>query len=172
MPAGPEPLAAVHSGLSRYEAVLGQGVRVRALYHDSTRSNPAALAHARRAERSGAEVRFAPILPPPLTICDRQVALIPAAADRPETALCVREPSIVTVLCAVFDNGWDTAMPLATRITPDETASLTTSEQALLSLLATGLTDQNAASRLGVSPRTVRRRMDGLTRRPAAGAGR
>jgi DNA-binding CsgD family transcriptional regulator len=165
MPAGPEPLAALHSDLSRRQAAAARGVSVKTLYHDSTRSNPAALAHARRAERSGAEVRLAPILPPPLLICDRQVALIPAAEDRPETALCVREPSIVTLLCAVFDNGWDTAMPLGTPITPDETTSLTVGEQALLQLLAAGLTNQNAASKLGVSPRTVGRRMDGLMAR-------
>jgi DNA-binding CsgD family transcriptional regulator len=165
MPAGPEPLAVLHSDLSRYEVAVGRGVRVRALYHDSARGNAAALAHARRAARSGAEVRFAPILPPPLLICDRQVALIPAAEDRHETALCVREPSIVTVLCAVFDNGWDTAMPLGTRITPDETAGLTTGERALLRLLAAGFTDETAASRLGVSLRTVRRQVNGLMTR-------
>jgi DNA-binding CsgD family transcriptional regulator len=165
MPARPEPLAALHTDLSRYETAVARGVRVRALYHDSTRSNPAALAHARRAQRSGAEVRFAPIPPPPLTICDRRVALIPAAEDRPETALSVRDPSIVTVLCAVFDNSWDAAMPLGTPITPDETASLTVGEQALLRLLAAGLTDDAAASRLGIAPRTVSRQVNGLMAR-------
>jgi DNA-binding CsgD family transcriptional regulator len=165
MPTGPEPLAALHSDLSHYEAAVGRGVQVRALYHDSTRSNPPALGHARRAARCGVEVRFAPIIPPPLVICDRQVALIPAAEDRPETALCVREASVVAVLCAVFDNGWDTAMSQGTRITPEETASLTPGEQALLRLFAAGFTDEAAACRLGVSLRTVRRRVEGLMAR-------
>jgi DNA-binding CsgD family transcriptional regulator len=170
MPAGPEPLAALHSDLSRYEAAAARGVRVRAVYHDSTRGNPAALACARRAQRCGAEVRFAPIIPPPLLICDRRVAMIPAAEGQDETALCVRERSVVAILCAVFDNGWDTAMPLGASITPGETPSLTPGERALLRLLAAGFTDKAAASRLGVSPRTARRRMDDLMTRLEAGS--
>jgi DNA-binding NarL/FixJ family response regulator len=165
MPAGPEALAALHPDLSRHEAAVARGVSVKALYHDSVRADPAALGHARRAALTGAEVRTAPIPPLPLVICDRQVALIPAGHERHEAALCVSEPAIVAVLSAVFDNSWDTATPLGSIITPDETTRLTPSDRALLQLLAGGLTDEAAAKRLGVSLRTVRRQMRALMTR-------
>jgi DNA-binding CsgD family transcriptional regulator len=165
MPATPETLADLHSDLSGSQAAAGRGVSVKMLYHDGTRSDPATLPHPRRAAEAGALVRTAPIPPPPMVICDRQAALIPAASDQPETALCVREPSIVAVLRAVFDNTWDTATPLSKPATADDSNSLTPAEQALLRLLAAGHTDAAAAKRLGVSLRTVRRQMNSLMTR-------
>lgn len=162
MPATPEPLALLHAELSRCEAAIARGARVSALYHDSDRDNPTELAHARRAALAGVQVRTAPILPVPMVVCDGEVALIQAGPGRREVAVCIREPSIVAMLKTVFDNAWGTAKPLATRIIPDESTGLTSGEQALLRLLASGATDTTAASRLGVSVTTVGRQMRDL----------
>jgi DNA-binding CsgD family transcriptional regulator len=164
-PVGRGPLPASHSDIAVGEAAVARGVSVKVLYHDSTRSDPAALARARHVARTGAEVRTAPIPPLPVVICDRQIALIPVGRERHEAALCVREPTVVAVLSSVFDNSWDTATPLDSRITSDQTTGLTPSERALLQLLAGGLTDEAAAKRLGVSLRTVRRQMNALMTR-------
>jgi DNA-binding CsgD family transcriptional regulator/sugar-specific transcriptional regulator TrmB len=159
MRAGRERLAARPSELALLEGAAARGVSVKALFHDSVRSDPAALRFARRAGASGAEVRTAPIPPLPLIICDREAALIPAGRDRREAALCIREPAIVAALGAVFDSSWDAATPLSTRTAPDEHSGLSARDKALLRLLAAGLTDEAAAKRLGVSLRTVRRQM-------------
>jgi DNA-binding CsgD family transcriptional regulator len=161
MPGAPD-LAALHSELSPLAAAVARGARIRVLYRDSIRSDPSALAHARLMAQTGADVRTAPILPTPLVICDRQVALTLTGHPMQEMFLSVREPAIVEVLSAVFDNSWDTATPLSTRIFADDPANLTPGEQALLRLLAAGLTDEAAAKRLGVSLRTVRRQMQAL----------
>jgi DNA-binding CsgD family transcriptional regulator len=165
MPAEPEPLALLHADLARYKTAVTRGARIRTLHHDSTRSDPVALAYARRAALAGAEVRTAAILPLPMVVCDGQVALIQAGPGRHEAALCIREPSIVAMLGAVFDNAWETAAPLNTRITPDKSTGLTPGEQELLRLLAGGATDAAASSRLGVSVSTVRRQMKDLMTR-------
>jgi DNA-binding NarL/FixJ family response regulator len=162
MPAEPGPLALLHIDLTRYEAAVARGVRILALYHDSTRSDPAALVHARRATLVGAEVRTAPVLPLPMVVCDGQVALIQTGAGRPEAALYVREQSIAAMLDGVFDNAWEVATPLATPITPDQATGLTPEERALLQLLAGGAKNATAAGRLGVSESTVARQMRDL----------
>jgi DNA-binding NarL/FixJ family response regulator len=71
----------------------------------------------------------------------------------------------VTSLASLFEQTWETAVPLgaARERTPEE--GITPGEQELLKLLASGLTDEAAGKRLGVSLRTVRRQMAGLMER-------
>jgi DNA-binding CsgD family transcriptional regulator len=135
------------------------------LCHDTARSGAAALAYAQRTAAAGAEVRTAPIPPLALVICDGQVALIPAAPERSPAALRIDEVALVAILCAVFENSWDTATPLGAPISADERTGLNPGEQALLRLMAAGLTDEAAANRLGVSLRTVRRQIQTLMTR-------
>ena len=59
---------------------------------------------------------------------------------------------------------WDIATPLGVAQDPDR-EGLTDQERALLKLLAGGLTDEAAATRLGVSTRTARRMMADLMER-------
>jgi DNA-binding NarL/FixJ family response regulator len=77
----------------------------------------------------------------------------------------IGEPAIVAVLRAVFDNSWDTATPLGAPLSADGSTGLAPGEQALLRLMAAGLTDEAAAKRLGVSLRTVRRQIQALMTR-------
>jgi DNA-binding CsgD family transcriptional regulator len=165
MPTGQAPLAPPHSGIPVLESAVARGVSVRVLCHDTNRSGAAGLAYARRAAAAGAKVRTAPIPPLALVICDGQVALIPAAPGRAQAALRIGEPAIVAVLCTVFENSWDTATPLSLPISADEWTGLSPGEQALLRLMAAGLTDEAAAKRLGVSLRTVRRQIQALMTR-------
>lgn len=162
MPAGSEALAAMHEDFTFRKAAVARGVQVRALYQDGIRSDRAAMACAKRAALAGVEVRTAPAPPTPMLICDRQVALIQAVAGRPETALCIREPAIATVVSAAFDHSWNTATPLAAPITPDQLTGLTPTEQKLLQLLADGHTYQAAAKKISRSERTVKRYMADL----------
>lgn len=165
MPAGQSLIAPMHSSISILESAVARGVSVKVLCHDTARSGAAALAYAPRAAGAGAEVRTAPIPPLALVICDGEVALVPAIPERPQAALRITKPAIVAVLRAVFENSWDTATPLDAPISADERTGLAPGEQALLRLMAAGMTDEAAAKRLGVSLRTVRRQIQGLMTR-------
>jgi DNA-binding NarL/FixJ family response regulator len=103
-----------------------------------------------------------------MVVCDSRVALIQASPGGREAALSIREPSVVAVLAAVFADAWDTATPLGTPMTPDESTGLTPFEQKLLRRLAEGLTNMAAARELDVSESTVSRMMKDLMTRLGA----
>jgi DNA-binding CsgD family transcriptional regulator/sugar-specific transcriptional regulator TrmB len=151
------------------ELALARGLDIRVLYQDSVRNDPATHAYARWLTDLGGQVRTAPLLPPPMLIYDRTTALVLIdPADRSRGALCTAEPGIVAYLLALFQQTWDTAVPLGAAQEGDPRDGLTAGERELLRLLAGGLTDESAAKRLGVSLSTVRRQMSGLTERLGA----
>ncbi len=109
-----------------------------------------------------AQTRLAARLPVAMTLCDRTAALVPL--DRraaTEEALFVRSGALLDALEALFETVWQLATPLAfaTGRRGDE---LDEQDQALLSLLVGGLTDDAAGARLGMSRRTVARRVQRL----------
>lgn len=136
------------------------GTRLRALYHDSVRDDPAAMLQAAQLASSGAQVRMASDLPPTLIISDKHAALILLEPARPHNgAICVREPIIVTIFATIFNNTWKRSMPLEGAAPPAFALGISANERALLTLLGTGLTDEAVARRLGTSVRTTRRQV-------------
>ncbi|MFJ7247270.1 LuxR C-terminal-related transcriptional regulator [Kitasatospora sp. NPDC098652] len=136
------------------------------LYQDSVRNDPATLAYAQWMTDAGGQVRTAPVLPPRMLVFDRQVAVLPIdPMDTRRGALCTREEGIVAALLALFQQAWDTAVPLGADRQRETDTGLNPTEKELLKLLATGLTDEAAGKRLGVSLRTVRRQMAALMER-------
>jgi DNA-binding CsgD family transcriptional regulator len=132
-----------------------------------------ATGHTAPTELSGsaaAEVRFTRVLLPPMMIygTDSVGLLQPEEAHgtEPPGSAWLREPAVATLLAAIFDSIWVTAMPAATRDRSSAAdASPTAAEAALLRLLAADLTYPAIARRLGVSSRTVERRVALLTAR-------
>jgi DNA-binding CsgD family transcriptional regulator len=120
---------------------------------------------------AAAEVRFTRLLLPPMMICGTDsVGLLwqPEEAHGSEApgSAWLREPAVATLLAAIFDSIWVIAVPAATRARSSATdASPTAAEAALLRLLAADLTYPAIARRLGVSSRTVERRVALLTAR-------
>lgn len=96
-----------------------------------------------------------------LMVFDRKVALFPADPLDVELGyLEVAEAPFVTAVCGLFERLWaDARDPFRQGVVPID---LTARESALVALLARGHTDQTAAERLGVSPRTVAYVMRGL----------
>lgn len=158
---------------SRYidEEILRAGVKTRMLCHDSIRSNPDALSYEQEMLALGAQVRLSPVLPIRVLIVDRAGAVLPFDPEsRDEGAILTTAPGMVMALWELFDRYWNDAIPLADAPPFDEATSLTDSEAELLKILSAGLTDEAAAKRLGVSVRTVKRRMEDLMRRLEAGS--
>ncbi|WP_371502739.1 helix-turn-helix transcriptional regulator [Kitasatospora sp. NBC_00374] len=166
MPGGAQSGASLQASQPLDEDAMGRGVHLLTLYQDSVRNDTATFAYAQWMTERGAEVRTAPVLPPRLLIFDRQVAVVPIdPANTRLGALCTREPAVIATLVAMFEQAWETAVPLGTDAGRDTRTGLDTTEKQLLRLLSTGLTDETVAKRLGVSLRTVRRQMAALMER-------
>lgn len=166
MPGGAQSPGSLTASQPLDQEALARGVRVLTLYQDSMRNSPETYAYARWLTDLGGQVRTAPVLPPRMLIFDRKVAVIPIdPANSRLGALCTSEPGFVASLAAVFEQAWSTAIPLGAAIETDFETGLTPIDRELLKLMATGLTDEAAGRRLGVSSRTVRRQMAALMER-------
>lgn len=195
MPGGGQSQASLDASRPLDADVMRRGVSMLTLYQDSVRNDPATYAYARWMTDEGGQVRTAPLLPPRMLIIDRKIAVVPIDLDNTKRgALVTREPAIVASLVAVYQQAWDTAVPLGADRNRDRRdrdrrdrgqggdpregdgagreqefgEGLSPGERELLLLLAKGMTDEAAAKRLGVSLRTVRRQMAALMERLGA----
>jgi DNA-binding CsgD family transcriptional regulator/sugar-specific transcriptional regulator TrmB len=147
------------------QSALRRGVRIRNVYQESFRNDPATVAHARWMAVQGGQSRTAPTLPMRMVIVDREAALVPIdPADPRRGALELRSPGVIAGLVALFEQIWRTAAPFDAPAALDENG-LTPPERELLRLLAAGHTDESAARKLAVSVRSVQRMMTSLTER-------
>ncbi|MEU9855363.1 LuxR C-terminal-related transcriptional regulator [Streptomyces sp. NPDC047974] len=148
------------------ERALARGIEMCSIYQDSARNDPATLAYARWLTEQGGQVRTSPLLPPRLLVFDRTVAVVPIDPGNSRLgALCTSAPGIVASLVTLFEQTWQAAVPLGADRPRADDDRPTEAELELLRLLASGLTDEAAGKRLGVSLRTVRRQMAALMER-------
>jgi DNA-binding CsgD family transcriptional regulator len=113
---------------------------------------------------AGEDARTLTTLPVRLAIADRSIAICPLVPDsdhgvaEPSAAL-IRRSELLDALLALFESHWDRATPIA----PDAGGgTLEEGERLLLSLFVAGLPDKSIASQLGISRRTVQRRLERL----------
>ena len=144
------------------QLALERGVAIRCVYQDSFRHDPGTLDYARWLTGLGGEVRTVPLVGDLMVIVDAEVALLPRTPGCPaDGALEVHAPGIVAALLAMFETKWSIAAPFGTVPTrADDDVPAMTKE--VLGLLATGITDEAVANRLGLSARTVRRIVSGV----------
>ncbi|GAA2746780.1 helix-turn-helix transcriptional regulator [Kitasatospora cinereorecta] len=162
----PEDLAAARAANAE---ALARGVTIRGLYQDAVRNVAHTVSHANWVLDHGGGIRTAPVIPQRLVIVDRAQALVPIdPADTRKGALHVTEPGLVGALCELFDQAWQTAVPLGAARAEDSGTGLNDTERELLRLLGSGLTDDTAGQRLGVSSRTVNRLMASIMERLGA----
>lgn len=147
---------------------LARGVRYRVLYEQAMLESPGVIQNVSDGVRAGEIARAVPALPIRLAIVDQRVAICPLVdntdpATEP-TAAVVRSSTLLTALVSLFENYWSTASPL--QVAADGRVQLDTeldADQAqLLSLLVAGVADKAIATRMGISLRTVHRRVADL----------
>jgi DNA-binding CsgD family transcriptional regulator/sugar-specific transcriptional regulator TrmB len=139
------------------QELLERGVLIRTVYLDSIRNHAPTVAHAEWLAGHGGQVRTVPTLPTRMIIIDRTTAVIPVRSDDSASgAVILSGEGTVTALCALFDSTWAAGRPLG-HVPVRDAHGLTSQDQAALTLLADGHTDEAIARRLGVSPRTARR---------------
>ncbi|MFF3737170.1 hypothetical protein [Streptomyces sp. NPDC002566] len=97
------------------EGLLDRNVRLRTLYLDSARNDPATVAHTDRLAALGGRIRTVPSLPNRMIICDRRIAVV--AVDSDDTAagaVVLRTAGVVSSLYALFESVWQSAPPMGT----------------------------------------------------------
>ena len=136
----------------RDRAALRRGVSMRTLYQHTARRSVATPKYVAAVTAEGAQVRTLDEFFNRLIVIDRRVAVIPGHEHN--SALAIREPSVVAYLVDIFERSWERARPFTNRETPvmrdiaDEQRAMT------IRMLIEGHADPSGAARLGVSPRT------------------
>ncbi|GAB1339726.1 helix-turn-helix domain-containing protein [Streptomyces sp. E-15] len=169
------------SNAEEYEA-LARGVRYRVLYEKAFFDDEGALENVVAGVRAGEVARAVPHLPLRLAVADRAVAVFPLVAggphgspEEPTTAL-VRDSNLLAALIALFECYWQDAVPLDIdgdgMPAGDDGAgpadTLPATDRKLLSLLVAGVADKAIASQMGLSRRTVQRRIQAMMERVGA----
>ncbi|MEU8529889.1 LuxR C-terminal-related transcriptional regulator [Streptomyces sp. NPDC048629] len=108
----------------------------------------------------GEEMRVAFGVPMKLVVADRRAALVvPLDPPTPPVATVLRSSPLIDALAWIFHQVWESALPVPAALASVVDGPLTADDRQLLTLLLNGYTDQAIGSQLGVSMRTVQRRV-------------
>jgi DNA-binding CsgD family transcriptional regulator/sugar-specific transcriptional regulator TrmB len=141
--------------MSRDQAFLDRGGRIRTLYQHTLRHAPTVLARYEQL-RGDVEVRTLDEVTERLLVIDRAVAYIPANKDR-TLALEVRHPALLDYFVTVFDRLWHLATPMYPQAVQQPSLNgITPRQHTIAALLIEGHTDAVIADRLGMNIRTAR----------------
>lgn len=135
------------------EAAGGRGVR--SIYPTEALHRPQWLAAVHRWAEVGEDVRLLPSPPLRLMLFGVQAALVPVEwGSSPVRRVIVRTPGVVDALRLLFEVLWRQGAPM-----PGTQPAGDRRNQQVLRLLAAGAKDETIARQLGLSLRTVRRRV-------------
>ncbi len=148
-----------------YEA-LRRGVRYRAILDRAALDQPGIVQAILRDLARGEQIRVADHVPVKMLIADDALAMLPLSAERntaPESLL-VHAGGLLSALSTYFELSWERAYPLWPNRAGDDVVELRPGEideldSQVLALLLAGMTDQALAGQLGLSLRTVQRRI-------------
>jgi DNA-binding CsgD family transcriptional regulator len=142
---------------------LGRGVICRCVYDRACLREPGSLAHLETMSNLGEECRIAPDVPMKMILCDDDLGILPLQQEAVECCVVVRASSLLEALSALFETVWRQALPLRFGdLEEPMSAPPSPEERRLLSMLVTGADDHDIAQQLGVSRRTVHRRIHDL----------
>ncbi|MEU9186678.1 helix-turn-helix domain-containing protein [Streptomyces sp. NPDC048484] len=147
--------------------LLSRGIVYRAVYAATALEDPDVLLHAWKMVELGEQARVLPSVPVKMLVVDGRRAMLPLTTSKTGgyCAVVVRDSAVTEALQKLFDLAWQQATPLGQ--TADD-GELPESERVLIRLLAAGMKDEAVARHLGVSLRTLRRRVSELQERLGA----
>lgn len=142
------------------QPLLRRGVVAKAIYSQEAFAWPRRVENLQRLAALGEESRVLPELPFKLRIYDRRAGVVPLMSNDQsvEGVAVIHRSGILLALVALFEAYWERAFPVAGGATA-RPAELTDKDVEVLRLLGTGLKDEAIARQLGISMRTVRRRV-------------
>jgi Mn-dependent DtxR family transcriptional regulator len=126
---------------------------------------PHAVSHVRADIATGEDIRVISQLPFKMVLADRNLALVPLNLHQPDSpALLVRSSALLDALFVLFDMLWERAAPITFK--PDgelqadkQGGAVVRDADDVLQLMAAGLNDKAIAVELGLSMRTLNRRI-------------
>jgi hypothetical protein len=142
------------------ERQLAAGRPMRGLYPRDVVDDPRRLAYVRRWAAAGEDVRITHRLPPAISVFGGEVAVVASSSSHgaSEGRILVRAPALVAMVAELFERYWENAVPLRST-----TVGVGRNERLeILEGLALGAKDEALGRQLGVSLRTVRRRVADL----------
>ena len=138
----------------RVRGLLTEGVVVQGIYSPDSLNVPGGVDEAYSAADAGETSRVHPQVPMKLAVFDRKIALLPLSVDQlVDSALVVHPCALLDALIEMFWLLWDQAVPVVPSPMTDPT------DARLMTLLAAGFKDDAIARQLGLSSRTVGRRV-------------
>ena len=147
---------------------VARGVAYRVVLERSAFERPGFMDRVVESIEAGETVRVTDSLPLRLVIADRSLALLPlapTASDSGGGALLVHESGLLDALLHLFDLVWASSnevVPSASGVSVLDADRIEDVDARILTLLLAGLTDQAIGGQLGMSLRTVQRRVSGL----------
>ncbi|MEU5845687.1 DNA-binding response regulator [Saccharopolyspora shandongensis] len=135
-------------------------LRVRKLYTPAALADPRQRQHLLAIADAGVQVRICvAALPHETIIVDRRAMILAGATSAGEREFTVTTtPALIDGVHALFDATWHAATTLTDFLRQD-LPQIDQTGASILEALATGLTDEAAARRIGISLRTYRRRV-------------
>jgi DNA-binding CsgD family transcriptional regulator len=151
-------------------ATLARGVTQRVVYSRESLEHPGQLeAVIEPCIEAGEQARVLPSVPVKLVIIDEAYALVSLSikeADVHNTMLVVQPCGLLSALVALFEQAWQNALPFHGRTA--RPGGLVPADRRLLWLLAGGASDEVIAREIGISRRTLFRRVQILMARLGA----
>jgi DNA-binding CsgD family transcriptional regulator len=150
------------------DVAVARGVAYRVVLERSAFERPGFMDRVVESINAGETVRVTDSLPLRLVIADRSLALLPLAPTSSDVgggALLVHESGLLDALLHLFDLVWASSnevVPSGSGVSILEADRIDEVDARILTLLLAGLTDQAIGGQLGMSLRTVQRRVSGL----------
>lgn len=157
-PVGPTPGRPPIQVSEGFVRARGRGVAFRVVYGASILRDPAGLAAVQASIELGEQARVSPDVPFNLRVADRcrATVTIPGSGDQRRHAILIHPSGLLDAMMGLFASYWRSATPLPGA---GEMPAPDPQSRQLLAHLAAGLTDESIARELGVSERTVGRRI-------------
>jgi sugar-specific transcriptional regulator TrmB/DNA-binding NarL/FixJ family response regulator len=151
-------------------ANLARGVHYRYIYDHRALDEPGMAERIETCVQAGERARLLETVPVKLSIVDRRTARMFLSSADPDVRtglIVVHESSVLDALIELFELCWARGTPLGfgeAEAPGDEAGEeqLSAADRKLLALLASGLKDETIAKHLGVTTRSLRRRMTPL----------
>ncbi|MFD4658232.1 LuxR C-terminal-related transcriptional regulator [Kitasatospora sp. NPDC058444] len=148
------------------QEALARGVKTSVVYGSHVLHDRSARDAVQTAIDLGEQARVFSDVPLNMGICDDRFALVcpPSRTWDRRHHILVQRSDLLEALIGVFECFWRIAVPLPAAVEPagDVGAASTDETRQLLTCLSGGLTDESIARELGVSERTVSRRITRL----------
>jgi DNA-binding NarL/FixJ family response regulator len=161
---GPQSRAALEASRSLDERAAARNLKMCVIHEPGVIQDEDNRAYLQDLMRMGVQVRISDSAGSRMVIVDRRIAVLPVDPERcREGALIVQHPGLVAGFVELFQRTWASSYDLDSAGEKLERCSdepkMNDQDRRILSLLATGRTDESVARELGCSVRHLRRQV-------------